>query len=393
MTTRMTDLLSPLRRERDATRFVGRLGAAANASVDVALPQNALTLDPTATLSRVEGPILLDDGVADRIEAQMTRTAWRQIASRLAIPLPYLDRIAEGFPDLTVNTVGTLASASTDTTLFRYFRVGDEWTLRAMLSSKYQAIDNFDVLRAVSAGMLDAGAGLEDAEVDVDLTDDRFRMRIAVPQVSLAIPDLLAGYRWPFSNRPDRPIHAPAEPGEVPPVLWAGFEVTNSETGHGAFSLADRAVVRICRNGLTRPVEFRRAHLGVALDQGVVDWSQQTRQRVLDLVASQVADAVRTFVSVDHLEQIVSPMRAAKQVDVDSPALAVEAVQRRCQITDAETQAVLDAFMRGGDSTVLGVGQAVTAAAQEVDSGDRQAELEAMFWTIVEAPREFVGAS
>jgi hypothetical protein len=53
---------------------------------------------------------------------------------------------------------------------------------------------------------------------------------------------------------------------------------------------------------------------------------------------------------------------------------------------------VFDCFARGGDSTLLGVANAVTAAAQLVETSDRQTELEAAFWTVVGAPQAFAGA-
>ena len=54
-------------------------------------------------------------------------------------------------------------------------------------------------------------------------------------------------------------------------MLWAGIEIANSETGQGAFSIAPRVVIAVCRNGLTKAVDFRRAHLGVQLEQGSID--------------------------------------------------------------------------------------------------------------------------
>lgn len=390
----LDELTTPLRRESDRQTFVGRLAAARNAAVDVVAPQAALHFevaldgdDHEVTLSNVNGePILLPDGVADHLDARLTRTAFRQIGERLRIPVPFMDRLAahdrREARMLLDDNINTLSSVDDRSALYRYWRGSDGWMLRALLSDRYAAIDNFDALRAIGAGMAQADASLDDAEVDVDLSADRFRLRIAMPTISHAAPDLLDGYRSPFEA-----------PGTPLPVLWAGLEFTNSETGHGAFAVAPRAVVQICRNGMTRPVEFRRAHFGSALEEGVVDWSADTRRRALDLITSQVADAVATFMSTDYLERLADEMRAARGVRVESPSHAVEAVARSCELSDDETRSVADMFFRSGESTVLGLGHAITAAAQTVPDGDRQTEMESMFWRIVERPADFAGVT
>lgn len=349
--TTLHELSAPLRQETNPTVFVGRLAAAANAAVDVAAPLRVFYVrhrrdpDGIAYTAHIDTPILRADGVSDGIVASMNRVAWVHLAHKLAIPVPYLDRIAGTFPALAEDTINTLADADERNALYRFWQADDGWMLRAVLSDRYQALDNVDALRAVTAGMTAADQSLADAEVSVDLTDRKFRLRVAVPSVSLAAPDLLSRYRWPFAA-PDPTL--PERP--APPVLWAGIEVINSETGHGRFTIAPRAVVQVCRNGLTRPVEFARAHIGAALDEGPVDWSAETRRRALDLVTAQVEDAVRTFCSVDYLRSVVDAMRVAAGLAVASAVGAVEAVQRRHDLSEAETRAVLDCFMRGGDS-------------------------------------------
>ena len=176
-------------------------------------------------------------------------------------------------------------------------------------------------------------------------------------------------------------------------MLWAGIEITNSETGQGAFSIAPRAVVAVCRNGLTQAVDFRRAHLGAVLEEGTIDWSQETQRHALGLITSQVRDAVATYISPGYLEETAAEMRAAKAVAVESAREAVEVVHERFGLTEAERDAVFELFAAGGDRTVLGLGQAVTAAAQLAEDGDRQSEMESRFWSIVGAPAQFAGSS
>ncbi len=74
-----------------------------------------------------------------------------------------------------------------------------------------------------------------------DLTDRRMYVRVACEQVRVLAPALLAGYRSPFTGAT----------GAENPVVYAGFVLSNSETGCGAFTLTPRLVVQVCRNGLT----------------------------------------------------------------------------------------------------------------------------------------------
>lgn len=66
------------------------------------------------------------------------------------------------------------------------------------------------------------------ARVDgADLSDTRMSARVVAPEVAVAAPVLLRGYRSPFNGRAGADL----------PVVWAGFVITHSEVGCGAFSV------------------------------------------------------------------------------------------------------------------------------------------------------------
>lgn len=394
----ITELTEPMRHETDRGRIVGRLREVANAALDVVGPQANLAVelgtDSYQFMLGFDEPVLAADGVYEMFEGRLTRAALRHLASRFQIPLPYLDRLIDQHRDLADTNVNTLGSRHQGNVLYRLLRGEDGWLIRAVTSDSYRALDNTDLLTAVAKGMGEADISLGDCEAETDWSNDRFRLRLAVPAIELAVPDLLAGYRWPFSHARGSGTHDPAQPGEIPPVLWAGIEVANSETGGGALTIVPRAVVLVCKNGLTRTQDMvRNVHLGGKLGDGAVTWSHETHQKALALITSQIADATRQFVSVEYLTTIANEMRAAKGIEVVSVTNAMVVVQQRLGFTDDETSSVLDAFMRGGDSSVLGLGQAVTAAAQLVADGDRQSEMEDAFWAIVRQPAQFVGAA
>lgn len=391
------ELTTPMRHASDITAIAGRLNEVAAARFDVVAPQSSLTLTDFGRETNLHLPesLLTDSGViSGSIDAAHTRTAYRQIMGRLGIPLKYADKLAAGdatWNDLLCDNVNTLARSDDRTAMYRYLQADDGMILRAVVSDMYGVIDGDQAWTAILKGLMAADIGLGDCEVTGDVTTDRLAVRIAVPTIAAFAPDLFGDYRFPFSMNPSQPVHAAPLPGETPPpALFAGLEFRNSDTGGGKYTISPRAIVPICRNGLTKEVAFSRAHFGERMDEGVIQWSDETRRTMLDLITNQVSDAVRTFCSVEYLEGLINDMRAAKGVAVDQPNQTVEVVQNRYGFSDTETENVLACFMRGGDPTVLGIGQAVTAAAQLSPDTDRQAEMEATFWQIVEAPAELV---
>lgn len=364
----LTDLTAPLRHSTDRFHFLGRLRDAAAASIDVVAPQSSLYMLPTA-----EALGFPASGIGG-IEAGMsyTASALGQVAERLAIPVKYLRRLVTEQPWLASENVNTLASADARTALYRLWQADDGWMLRAMLSDSYGVFDNFTVLQALTSGFDASDLDLAEAEVEVDLTPDRFRMRIAVPSIAVRAEELLADYRSPFMG------------GERSPMIWAGMEISNSETGGGAFTIVPRAVVLACRNGMTRTTDIIRAvHLGGRLEAGVIDWSPETKQLNVELLASKVRDAVQSFVKVEYLQTLVDEAAAARLVAIERPGAAIELVRVAHQLSEAETDAVMDAFLRSSDASLFGLGQAVTAAAQGVTDGDRQTEMEAMLFPVL----------
>jgi len=167
-------------------------------------------------------------------------------------------------------------------------------------------------------------------------------------------------------------------------MMWAGLEVANSETGRGAWSITPRVVLQVCTNGMTRRMDVsRRTHLGERLEEGVVEWSQETQQRTLALIQSKTRDAVHTFLSTDYLDRVAAEMREKVGIVVSQPLETLPLVAKATGLTDGETNDLIRMFMVGGESTALGVGHAITALAQNVEDSDRASDLEASFWSIV----------
>jgi hypothetical protein len=138
-----------------------------------------------------------------------------------------------------------------------------------MLSEKHKITDNLDVLMAVLEGIRRTGAHAQVSRCD--LTERRMYVKVRCPEVAAYAPRLLADYRSPVTGLR----------GADNPLVFAGFVISNSETGHGSFSITPPITVQVCDNGMTFTRDaLREVHLGGRLAQGVIRWSGQTQDAI-----------------------------------------------------------------------------------------------------------------
>jgi hypothetical protein len=290
------------------------------------------------------------------------------IAEKLGIPLPYLRRLrAEQISLYDANVNTWLADDPHRRFLVRGLHDPDGGTgvVRALLSDSYRVVDNLDVLMAVLEGVRTAGVPVQVA--GCDLTERRMYVKVRAPQVAEYAPELLAGYRSPFTGAR----------GADNPVVFAGFVVSNSETGHGSFSLIPQLTVQVCDNGMTITKDaVREVHLGGRLSDGVVRWSADTQDAVLDLVVKQARDAVATFLDHGYVRVKLAEITRDAGVAITDPAATLEHVGKALRFTTEQQATILAHFISGSDITSGGVLHAVTSAAQTLDDADAAHDLE-----------------
>ena len=326
-----------------------------------------------------------------------TAVADEGAATKLGIPGKYLGKLrAEAIDLYDANVNGWLHGRTKVTAegrevirpaddrkfLLRTFRGnGDPGVLRAVLSDRFRTIDNLDVLVAALDGVRDAGAKVEIA--GCDLSDRRMYVRLLAPEIAAMAPELLANYRSPFGGGIERIREMAAREGMgftpgTEPVVFAGLVIANSEVGGGAFTITPRLEVQICRNGLTiRADALREVHLGGKLEEGVIDWSDDTQRKALQLVTAKARDAVSTFLNPDYLNRKVAEFTAKAGTPVADAAKAVEVVTNRLKLSEATGREVLNHFIAGGQVTLGGIAQAVSSVAQTVADADDADDLEA----------------
>ena len=329
-----------------------------------------------------------------------TRVADEGIGDKLGIRLAYLRRLRQRRPDLwDANVNGwlhgdELAGYPGDDRKFlvRLFQADGDGlgVARAVLSDKYKVADNLDALMATLDGIRQAG--VEVAFDGLDLTERRLSPGSSRPRCPCARPGAAGGYRSPFGGRtraggdgwtPERAQAAAAAAegrGYAPgaePVLFAGFVVSNSEVGDGAWSISPRIVAEICGNGLQIAADLARAVLGSRHEEGMVRYSADTVERGLALITARARDAVATFLSPGYLIAKVTEMEKKARVPVSHPDETVRQVAKAVKFSDEMADQILAHFIRGGQLTAGGVMQAVTSVAQTLDDADAAHEMEA----------------
>lgn len=346
--------------------------------VDMVVPAVKMWSDSGVIVVEGTDPIITDTGVTT-IDGRYRPTSVfdEGVSAKLDIPLAYLRRLRNDRPDLydaNVNgflygnpAAGEQVGPDSRSFLLRGFRgdgIGGEGVARALLSDRYAKMDHLDALTAALDGVQAAGVAVD--VYSADLTDRRMVVRVKSEEVAAVAPRLLEGYRSPWNGAL----------GSDNPTVFAGFEISNSETGGGAFTITPRLVVQICTNGMkvTRDAMAAR-HVGGKLEDGMIEWSSETQQKNLELISSRTADAVRTFLNVEYLEKTIARMdeKAGREVtSVDE----VTQLATDLKFTQAHIDGVLGHFIKGGQMTLGGVVNAVTAYAQTVEDGDDAYQLE-----------------
>lgn len=353
-----------------------------------------LDLIVPATKVRAEGGLLVVSGAEPIIDEsgvteadgryRPTVVADEGVADKLNIPVAYLKRLRNERPDIYDANVNAWLHGDGDeyapdgrSFLLRTFRqdLSGEGVARAFLSDRFRILDNLDVLTSLLEGVRDSG--VETEVTRCDLTDRRMYVRIAAPSVAELAPQLLEGYRSPFTGAS----------GADNPVVFAGFVAANSEVGGGAFTISPQIIVQVCNNGMTITKDvLREVHLGGRLDEGIIRWSADTQQKSLELVSAMAKDAVSTFLDIEYVRQVVRGIegKASTPITGDVSA-AVTAVSKQLKFTEERTAGVLDHFIRGGQLTAGGVAQAITSFAQTVEDADEAAELESVALSAIDA--------
>lgn len=347
----LADMVALLQRQHDA-------------KLDVVVPARDLRMtDGDLHIEGIGEPTITLDGVTPaRGVFHPTLTCDGGIAEKLGIPSQYLRRMREGHLELLDHNVNIwLGDDPAKRYLIRTLRgEGDQPGIaRAMLSEKYKITDNLDVLMAVLEGIRRTGVHTQISHCD--LTERRMYVKVRSPEVAAHAPRLLEDYRSPFSGLR----------GADNPLVFAGFVISNSETGHGSFSIIPQVTIQVCDNGMTFTKDaMREVHLGGRLADGMIRWSADTHDAALDLVVKQARDAVSAFLTRDYVDAKIAEVEAEAGIPVRDVEATLEFVGKQLRFTTEQQTTILNHFIDGGDRSCGGVLHAVTSTAQTLADAD-----------------------
>ncbi len=238
---------------------------------------------------------------------------------------------------------------------------------RAILSDRYNVIDNFDVLLATLEAVKESGLNLKIEDNGCDLSESKMYVRFVAPDLEIQAPDLLRNYKNPKGGN-----------GIVGDGIITGFVITNSELGQGSFNISPRAVILKCQNGMVfKDDSFGKIHLGSKMEQySQIDWSEETKRKNHELIQLQVKDAVKQFTSEDFLRRKITELNQYAEQELKHPIETVKNVSKLLNITEEKEKSILDFFMRSGDISPMGVSQAITFYAHETKDADESHDLE-----------------
>jgi len=293
------------------------------------------------------------------------------LSEKLKINKTYYDKMKNGHNDLLDQNVNYWFNQERNNYLLRTFIKpdGSGGIARALLSDSYKPIDNWDVCMTV----LDVVKNYPGIQLNAaDITDRKFYMQFSDPTVEVQAPELLKKYR------------------DGNPGIIAGFVISNSEVGEGAFSVAPRAVILACKNGMTRLEErMRRVHLGSKLDQGHIQWSDRTKQKNLQLIQSQAVDAINHWMSIGYLNILTGWLNDMKAIELKHPIECTKNICSELNIVDDRCEKVLSHFISTGEPNPFGIAQAITYQAHEEINADYQYEMESKVLELVSKPERF----
>jgi hypothetical protein len=313
---------------------------------------------PSRQMSMENGIIKL---TTSPMEFNPNKVMTSQIASKLQIPMAYYRRMEQSFQSLLDTNVSQWFDKMDKNFFVRgYSNEGGVSTGRALLSDRFSPLDNSNILMTVLHAIQKEKLDLE--VEGCDLTEERMYVRFINPNVKVSAPKFLKQYVNPDTLK-------------VNDAVVAGFGISNSEVGLGAFDIFQRVVALVCSNGMISKKDgYQRRHIGAQLDKGEM-WSNKTIQRNLRLIESQIGDYIRYFSSEKYLQKVVNQLEESTSMPLMYPVEATKNVANYLQFSEEESRNLVNSFMKGRDTNGSGLIHAITWEAQNI-GGDRRYEIE-----------------
>jgi len=296
-----------------------------NRSVDYLASTDQLQQRTIETAQGKTSQIILEQthGAPTMVLNQNT-VAFDQIAQRANIDVRTARRLQSNYSVEYDALVNAIWQKETCVRMIRTFdAAGDELaTARAFVSNQFKTFDNSNLLAATLPQLMES-----DAEWKVwsaDVTEKRMHVRL----VSERIQGLATG------------------PNDL---VKLGFDLTNSETGHGSVAAIQKLVTWACLNGQTFGKLLRSSHVTSARDDAGV-WSQLTDEaKNADNLALElkVRDVVATAANQESFDVALAQFRAAGDDLIEGTGqAAVDQLGAVLRLTKSETSNVMEGLIQ-----------------------------------------------
>lgn len=304
-------------------------------------------------------------------------TAHAQLSDSLKIPKPYYDRMLVEEPDLLAANVNRWLERQPAKKLIR--TLDDH--VRAILSDSYRPLDNLDLAEAALPELEARGIQIESSEI----TEKRFYLKGITEAISSSVGPLKV------------PVQTMIRPGHhellKDDIMWAGIMISNSEIGAGSLRIEALDFRLVCWNGLISSTAIRKAHLGRSSGLDAIEdareyFRTETRQADDKAFFLKTRDAIGAMFDAAKFESRIGKYREAQAIEIKTePEEVVELVSKRFGFSEGERGSILKNYIKSDMSTVWGVANAITRAAQDVESYDRSTEMERIGGEVIELPR------
>lgn len=287
---------------------------------------------------------------------KVNKHALNQIAERTGIPTKYAERMAQEAPELLARNVAHWFKERPETRMVRTL----DGNARAFLSDRYRPLDNIDLATHVLPRLNELSYQMESSQI----TETRLYIAARTQRIQR-----------------DLVLNDPVQ---------AGIVITNSEVGNGSLSVQAMIFRLVCLNGMITPTAVRSHHTGkklVDFEGDLANYSDKTKLLNDAAFWSRVIDTVNVVCEEARFDKLVTEYRVKAGQEVKKPIETVELVGERFQLLEAERTSVLENLINGGSLTRWGLANAVTALANNVESYDRNIELQVLGGKIMELPQ------
>lgn len=282
--------------------------------------------------------------------------AHEQIAAQLKIPVKYYRRMLAEQPDLLSHNVNRWMDEIPARRMFRIRKDENIGVARAYLSDRYRRLDNLELAESFVPMLADDATGWRIHQCG--LTSIRMH-------IEATYPNLMGEVR-------------------VGDAVALAVKISSSEVGSGALSVQLGVHRLVCSNLMVVPKwSQRQVHLGRTQDEFVALLSDETIRKEDQLIIDKMRDVVTGMADTDRFAELMATMTDSAGAAVNDPIAASEVLSRNLSLKEGELRLVQNNMINGGDASMWGLTNALTAAARDLDF-ERKAELEMAAGTMIE---------